>query len=686
MQLSSRHPPPTRAFSLLLAALSFTAEADGGGDENAHLSDLPVVLTATRLAQAPADAPGAVTVIDRAMIRASGARNIHELFRLVPGFQVGMHSGNQPLVAYHGLSDDAPRRLLVQVDGRSVYSPYLIAGVEWNQIGVDIDDIERIEVFRGSNSAAYGSNAFLGVANIVTRSPSETLGTAVRYRAGSDGINDIGVRIGQQIGDVAWRLRASRNYDRGFIDVNDWRKSEIATLNVDWRASRDSTLEAQAGWTNSDEGLGKEDNLTDPERAGRISTNFGLLRWRHAPAPGEETTLSYYHQEEDGRDAYKLTVPVSPSSSGLPVALSIPFNFDYNFKAVRDDLEIQRITGLMPSLRAVLGAGLRVDRITAPIRFNTAESIRNAVNHAFGTLEWRASPRWLFNVGAMIENNSLTCTSLAPRASVNFRLTDNQTLRLSVNRSNRSPTAFEQKSSMIFTNSAAFATPRGTVAAGTPISQTFRPAPNLQAERITTYELGYLAELRPVATTFDVRLFLERARDLIEIGSERSTVGLLPRNNTHYFANSGRADIHGLEAAATWRPSTGTWLTLQHTELRINGPTLSPAEAAHSPSEWVQYSAPRHSSTVFGAWEFLPRWQFSLAKHWIGSMTWYQDSAHRAFMYRQLDVRLAYRLPPTLARGEIALTARNIDGADQTYANGTSLWGNQVFGSLSLEL
>ena len=204
MQLSSRHPPPTRAFSLLLAALSFTAEADGGGDENAHLSDLPVVLTATRLAQAPADAPGAVTVIDQAMIRASGARNIHELFRLVPGFQVGMHSGNQPLVAYHGLSDDAPRRLLVQVDGRSVYSPYLIAGVEWNQIGVDIDDIERIEVFRGSNSAAYGSNAFLGVANIVTRSPSETLGTAVRYRAGSDGINDIGVRIGQQIPWSSW--------------------------------------------------------------------------------------------------------------------------------------------------------------------------------------------------------------------------------------------------------------------------------------------------------------------------------------------------------------------------------------------------------------------------------------------------------------------------------------------------
>ena len=79
-------------------------------DEAKHLGDLPVVLPATRLSQAPADAPGAVTVIDRAMIRASGARDIHELLRLLPGFQPGMHAGNQPLVACHGLSDDAPRR------------------------------------------------------------------------------------------------------------------------------------------------------------------------------------------------------------------------------------------------------------------------------------------------------------------------------------------------------------------------------------------------------------------------------------------------------------------------------------------------------------------------------------------------------------------------------------------------
>jgi len=242
-------------------------DADEAG-EAAYLADLPVVLSATRLQQARADAPGSVMVIDRHMIRAAGARNIHELFMLVPGFQVGMHTGNQPLVSYHGLSDEAPRRMLVQVDGRSGYSPYFIAGVEWNQLGVDIDDIERIEVFRGSNSAVYGSNAFLGVANIITRAPSETRGGSVRYRAGSGGVNDIGVRLGARLGDVDLRITAARNYDRGFSAINDWRKAELATLRADWSINHDHVLEFQAGWTSNDQGTGKDDNPTDPDEDG----------------------------------------------------------------------------------------------------------------------------------------------------------------------------------------------------------------------------------------------------------------------------------------------------------------------------------------------------------------------------------------------------------------------------------
>ncbi|MFP3449049.1 TonB-dependent receptor plug domain-containing protein, partial [Pseudomonas sp. SIMBA_067] len=73
-------------------------QADSRISEAEYLSELPVVLSATRLSQSRADAPGSVSVIDRQMIRASGARNIHELFMLLPGFQVGLHTGNHPLV------------------------------------------------------------------------------------------------------------------------------------------------------------------------------------------------------------------------------------------------------------------------------------------------------------------------------------------------------------------------------------------------------------------------------------------------------------------------------------------------------------------------------------------------------------------------------------------------------------
>jgi iron complex outermembrane receptor protein len=624
-------------------------------------------------------------VLDREMIHASGARNLSELFRLIPGFQVGMQSGNQPLVTYHGLADEAPRRMLVQVDGRSVYSPYFISGVEWNQIGVDIDDIERIEVFRGSNSAAYGSNAFLGVANLITRPASESRGAAARYRAGDNGVNDLGVRVGRQFDDVDLRLTASRNADQGFSDLNDWSRAELATLRADWALSIDNQIEFQVGWMHNELGTGKAGNLTDPPRGSEISTTFGLLRWRHAPAPGEELSLTYYHQQENGRDAYPLDVEVIPRLSGLPVAITIPFNFDYGFDTQRDDLEIQSISALAPSVRAVAGAGWRVDRVHSALRFGTDDSIRDEVRHAFGTLEWRASSNWLFNLGAMVEHNSLTGSSLAPRISANYHLSEVQTWRVVANRSYRNPSAFEQKSDMIFRNSAAFATPIGTIPAGTAMSQTFRPSPGLEAEHITSYELGYLAELRPLATTLDVRVFLEKARKLIEMRLENSTQGLLPRDNVRFFDNGGQADIHGLEVSATYRPALQTWVNVTHTELRIDGPTLSATPALTQPNMYVGTSAPQHTTTLFAAWEFLPAWQFSTTKRWVGAMAWYQDDAHRVPMYRQLDARLAHRFRVSGGRGEIALVAQNVDGPEQTYAPDTSSWGSRVFAALSLE-
>jgi iron complex outermembrane receptor protein len=122
------------------------------------------VLTPSRLPQRLDESPNSVTVIDRAMIAASGARRLEEVLRLVPGFQVGYKYNNQPTVAYHGLSDEFARRVLVLVDGQRIFQ-YSGGGVDWNNLPVPLQDIERIEVVRGPSAAAYGSNALTAVIN-----------------------------------------------------------------------------------------------------------------------------------------------------------------------------------------------------------------------------------------------------------------------------------------------------------------------------------------------------------------------------------------------------------------------------------------------------------------------------------------------------------------------------------------
>ncbi|MGE8458270.1 MAG: TonB-dependent receptor plug domain-containing protein, partial [Pseudomonas alloputida] len=109
--------PPYPRLLLLTALLGGQAAAD---DLFIDTPDLPQVLTATRLKQSPAAVPGSMTVLDSELIRASGARDIPELLRLVPGMMIGYGAGNQPTVNYHGSNVNDARRMQVLIDGRSV--------------------------------------------------------------------------------------------------------------------------------------------------------------------------------------------------------------------------------------------------------------------------------------------------------------------------------------------------------------------------------------------------------------------------------------------------------------------------------------------------------------------------------------------------------------------------------------
>lgn len=229
-------PVSRQTLSIALLGLTLPLQAQQLDDE-LLLGDmkLPTVLSATRLKQSPAEVPGSMTVLDRQLIRASGARDVPELMRLVPGMMVGYNSGNVVNVNYHGTNITEARRMQVLVDGRSVYRPGL-ATVDWTDIPLAIEDIERIEVFRGPNTAAYGANALMGVINIVSTRPEFGQGSRIKITRGNRGVSDIYARQGFSFGNSHARLSLSGKQDDGFDhddDGGDYRDGRrLSALNL----------------------------------------------------------------------------------------------------------------------------------------------------------------------------------------------------------------------------------------------------------------------------------------------------------------------------------------------------------------------------------------------------------------------------------------------------------------------
>ena len=212
--------------SAALVTVNPPAFADSGGElftEADLFGEIQTVTNATRLEQQLDQLPAAVTVIDRWMIEASGAVNIVDLIKLVPGFQAYHVHANKFGVTSHGQGDDHPGRLEVTVDGRSVYLPAL-SSVDWSMLGISLDDIDHIEVVRGPSVASHGSNAFLGAIHIVTRSPLQDSGTGFSLTGGDLQTQQFNLRHNNRIGAFNYRLSANFQHNDGHghgVDPDD---------------------------------------------------------------------------------------------------------------------------------------------------------------------------------------------------------------------------------------------------------------------------------------------------------------------------------------------------------------------------------------------------------------------------------------------------------------------------------
>jgi iron complex outermembrane receptor protein len=615
--------------------------ANGGAPEQAFFEELPVVLSVSRLPQSLADTPGALTVLDRETIRATGYRRLPDLFRLVPGFNVAWQRGWWGVVNYHGFSGELPNRVLVLVDGRPINSEYFAGAADWISQPLAIDDIERIEVLRGSNSAAFGTNAFLGVINIQTRHASQSGRFYAQVNHGEQGIRDTIVRAGGGAGPLDFRLTLGRTKDHGLEELVDQNHQDFANLRADLRLGAADELTLNVGGQRGPamEGF-RAEPFSNPVRERRTRTSFAQLRWRHVFSPESELSIQMYHNRDRYIDVIDLGF----------------LRGDLNRLATRDSIELQHFLRLTPMLRAVWGAEWRRDEAEAVSFLQDRSPAGSRTQRLFGNLEWRALEKLSINLGAMAERVSITGTDVSPRAFANYELVPGHVLRGGLSTATRAPTLFE-----------AFAKPLFTSVSGNP---------DLDRERVLARELGYFGVFPSLKLQADIRLYREDLKDLIGTAEIPLAQRVSP-TVTSTFVNLETARTRGISYQLKWSPLASTQLALSQAFERISQRTPE-----------LQASAPSHSTSVMWTQRLPGDWSFSLMHYAVGAIHW-QGFGDRVPAYRRTDARVSYAFRTGGLRGEASLVGLNLFDRNTEFRIGpvgeTHVLSRRAYATLRLE-
>ena len=296
----------------------------GWEEESILGEEIPMVLTAARLKQPKAEVPASVTIISAQQIKLWGARTLPELMKFVPGMFVGHgDDDNNASVTYHTSNPNLMRRLQVLIDGRSVYKS-AIATVVWDDIGLAIEDIDRIEVTRGPNAALYGANSYLGVINILTKHPEDSQGTQFSWRKGNEGIQDVHFRHGLTFNSTSLRISGSVKADEGFDgadatgndSLRDGRKHGFINAYVNHELDDSSYLDLQGGYKSGKTEMRQIDfDQTPPDK----TTTNGYLygRWQKEFSAEHQSHLQAYWQKEERDQEKDVCAPTMAFEQGM---------------------------------------------------------------------------------------------------------------------------------------------------------------------------------------------------------------------------------------------------------------------------------------------------------------------------------------------------------------------------------
>lgn len=679
-----------KIFFRLIAAACFpvcaSCYADDDASERGFWQDFPVVLSASRLSQPVSETPNAVTVIDRATIRASGFRNVADVFKLVPGMYVDYKDGYTPFVSYRGGMDEYTRRMQVLVDGRSVYLPPYNT-VDWEDLPLHIDDIERIEVVRGPAATSYGSNSILGVINITTRDASSLNGASISAlkgnAGGGGGASDVAVHYGRGGERLDYRLTFGAKSDDGFNfppgspnyynGYDDRSRTYIANLRGNYRPNGSDGFDLQLGFSDGVRAAGDPRNTNSPPHDIRNKSNFFQLNWLRTLDRNSDFRMHYYRITRSSTDErYNAVIGPVVSSTWLTD----------NVSALRQEIELQHTAHIGRANRLVWGAAARHESADAPTLLKAPQSLHQS--RLFANDECRISPRLLLNAGAMLEDNGMGYKHVSPKLALNFHATAEHTFRAGISIAHRNPAWVEESSNNRYVTN--------TDTSPNTLYQYLFSSGGLRPERALSREVGYLGKFHG-GLSVDVRAYSDQISDVIFFdpviypGSQRQT--------TYDFRNEFSVRNTGLEGTVKydWGANKNS-LTFNYAH-QLSGAVLVgtpktltqplppapvwllPAQAPFWPLLWpaaqqsalaaVQAAATGFSSSV-PTNSFSLLYSRQMGDRYSASAGYYQQGAVHVYvgqnpqpLSRRLDLRVARQFGPIekIGGGEVSLVVQN---------------------------
>jgi len=518
--------------------------------EDSLFDDVETVISATRLKQKITNAPVSVTIIDKEMIEASGALEVYELLRFVPGYFSYAVDGNRYGVTSHFGANDLPSRLEVRIDGRSVHQP-LFDTVDWATIGVDVMDIDHIEVIRGTSAPVFGSNAFLGAINIVTKgSLLQKHQTTIRATAGSRETTNLALNHAGNVSDVEFNLSLNAKRNTGFEAYTNGANNPV-DQNIDSRES--ANFKVQGTYTPNfesrfmfDIGLGTNESeiplREDPRGFSNRKTNTNHQYFKFIQGTDNNlSTFSLYRNYLGIRDDSSVGV-LSELLGVQPEQVSSIFPGQEDGEVIVDrnkgyaeriDFEYEKQFSSSNKLNLVFGVGVRKDSVKSTYLIGNETESQNLFR-LFSNADYQATKKLNINLGFLTEKAESLSTVISPRMAVNYQLNDAQTIRASVSKGLHAPSLVISKANVGF-----------RFQDGSLINLLLTSPNEIKPEKIQSYELAYIHRWPKANTQLDVKVFNEKIDDVF---NNRSNIAFPDIDQTvSIYENNGLVENKGLE-------------------------------------------------------------------------------------------------------------------------------------------